>query len=100
MQVPTRRIENVDGGFKQDGSIIETLKPDSFKEWIIGPFHNNDGPTAWHAIVVVILVFIGVLANSWIFHAVLDGLLKSTLVPGAGDFMIRALLMGMKRITR
>jgi hypothetical protein len=99
MQVPTRRIKNVDGGFKQDGSVTESLKPDSFQEWMIAPFHKADGPNAWHTIVVVILVFTGVIANSWIFHAVLDGLLKSTLVPGAGDFMIRALLMGMTTAT-
>lgn len=91
-----RGLKNVDGGFKQDSSIVDSLKPDSFQEWMISPFHKGeDGPNAWHTIVVVILVFTGTLANSWIFHAVLDGLLKSTLVPGAGDFMIRALLMGL-----
>lgn len=96
MKAPTRGLKNVEGGLIEDRSAIDGIKLDSatFQEYMIAPFHSTSAPSAWRAIVVALLVYVGTTFNSWVFHATLDGLLKSTLVPTAADFMIRALFIG------
>lgn len=102
MQAPTthrRGLKSVGDGFLQQphGAATESFESsqESFQAWMISPFHKPDGPGLWRTLTVIFLVILTVLANAWIYHAVLDGLLKSTLIPGASDFMIRALLMGL-----
>lgn len=101
MKVPLvnkRKNATVDGGFNDndDSPLDNDPNSNTMEKLFLAPYHNGGSkPSPGTAIATALFVFLGALLNGWVFHACLDGLLKSALIPTAADKMIRAIIIAI-----
>lgn len=97
MKVPLvnkRKNATVDGGFNDmdDTPFDNDATTATLEKFFLAPYHTGGNkPAPGTAIVTAVLVFLSALLNGWVFHACLDGLLKSALIPTAADKMLRGI---------
>lgn len=97
MKVPLakqRKNATIDGSFDNEGDtpFDNDASTATLEKFFLAPYHaGGSKPAPGTAIVTAVLVFLSALLNGWVFHACLDGLLKSALIPTAADKMLRGI---------